>query len=126
MELFLPMTKNGKPFRLPIVPEHLAVLASMRGLHPRWVFPGRCNGDHLLEPERIPGYTVHSLRHTFGTTAGEIGVSEDSIGRLLNHTSGKVTARYVRPSLDALRPAMAATVAELQRRMRGDAVALAA
>lgn len=37
--IHLPMTKNGRSFDLPILPVHHEILAPVRGLHRRWVFP---------------------------------------------------------------------------------------
>jgi len=47
----------------------------------------------------------------------EAGVLEEIVGRLLNHTPLSITGRrYVKPSLDALRPSMETTVKELRSR----------
>jgi hypothetical protein len=48
----------------------------------------------------------------------EAGILEEVVGRLLNHTPLNLTGQqYVRPSLDALRPAMQTTCDELDRRL---------
>jgi hypothetical protein len=48
----------------------------------------------------------------------EAGVIEEIVGRLLNHTPLSITGhRYVRPSLDALRPAMETICTELSARV---------
>jgi hypothetical protein len=45
-------------------------------------------------------------------------VLEEIVGRLLNHTPLSITGqRYVRPSLDALRPSMEIACKELQDRI---------
>jgi hypothetical protein len=47
----------------------------------------------------------------------EAGGIVDLVGRLLNHSPVSVTGqRYVRPSIDALRPAMELACGELRRR----------
>jgi hypothetical protein len=49
----------------------------------------------------------------------EAGVLEEIVGRLLNHTPLSITGqRYVKPSLDALRPSMEMVCEELNRRLR--------
>lgn len=39
--------------------------------------------------------TPHTLRHTFGSVAGELGYSELTIAAMLGHAAGSVTGRYV-------------------------------
>ena len=57
---------------------------------------------------------------TFATVAIEVSVLEEVVGRLLNHTPITITgARYVRPSLDALRPSMEIVCSELANRIEG-------
>lgn len=71
---------------------------------------------HLANPARID-WSPHAHRRTFATVAVEAGVLEEIVGRLLNHTPQTVTgARYVKPSLDALRPAVDAATQEITRR----------
>jgi integrase len=43
----------------------------------------------------LDGVTPHVLRHTFASTAGDLGYSELTIAGLLGHASGSVTADYV-------------------------------
>jgi hypothetical protein len=51
----------------------------------------------------------------------EPGVLEEVVGRVLNHTPISITGhRYVRPTLDALRPAMQTICSELSNRMTSD------
>ena len=115
--IHLPMTKNGRSFDLPILQHHHEILAPLRGLSRRWVFPSPKSADgHLTNPARIE-WGPHAHRRTFATVAMEAGVLEEVVGRLLNHTPLSITGqRYVKPSLDALRPAMERVCAELARR----------
>ncbi|MDU8944694.1 tyrosine-type recombinase/integrase [Ovoidimarina sediminis] len=115
--IHLPMTKNGRSFDLPILQVHHEILAPVRGLHRRWVFPSpRGPEGHLSGPKRLK-WGPHAHRRTFATVAMEAGVLEEVVGRLLNHTPLSITGqRYVRPSLDALRPAMQTVCDELARR----------
>ena len=65
--------------------------------------------------------TLHSLRHTFATTAVEAGIPEEVVGRLLNHASRTITGqRYVRPNLEFMRSAMQIAADELMRRLQYD------
>jgi integrase len=48
------------------------------------------------------GITLHTLRHSFATTANMLGCSEPTIAALLGHSRGTITARYVHHVDDAL------------------------
>lgn len=113
----LPITKNGRSFDLPILPLHHDILAPLRGLHPRLVFPSpKSPSGRVTQPERI-SWSPHAHRRTFATVAVEAGVLEEIVGRLLNHTPLSITGqRYARPSLDALRPSMEVACRELRVR----------
>ena len=115
--IHLPMTKNGRAFDLPIGAGHHEILAHLRELRREWVFPSpKATTGHLANPMRID-WSPHAHRRTYATVAGEAGVLEEIVGRLLNHTPQTVTgARYVKPSLDALRPAMTTITEEIARR----------
>jgi integrase len=117
--IHLPMTKNGRSFDLPIIDLHHEILAPMKGLHRKWVFPSPKGPDgRLSAPQRLQ-WSPHAHRRTFATVAMEAGVLEEIVGRLLNHTPLSITGqRYVRPSLDALRPSMEVVCGELERRTR--------
>lgn len=121
--IHVPMTKNGRSFDLPILQIHHEIMAPLRGLSRRWVFPSPKGPDgRLAAPQRFR-WNPHTHRRTFATVAMEAGVLEEIVGRLLNHTPLSITGqRYARPSLDALRPSMEATCVELQRRTGGGAV----
>ena len=115
--IHLPMTKNGRSFDLPILQLHHEILAPVRGLSRKWVFPSPKRSDgRLSNPQRL-SWSMHAHRRTFATVAVEAGVLEEVVGRLLNHTPHSITGqRYVRPSLDALRPAMTVICNELSKR----------
>jgi len=117
-QIHLPMTKNGRSFDLPIVQRHHEILAPLQGLSRNWVFPSpKAPTGHLQAPTRMK-WSPHTHRRTFATVAMEAGILEEVVGRLLNHTPLNLTGqRYVRPSLDALRPAMQTTCDEMDRRL---------
>lgn len=115
--LHLPMTKNGRSFDFPISDIHHEILAPMRGLNRKWVFPSPKSGaGHLTGPKRIR-WSPHAHRRTFATVAVEAGVLEEVVGRLLNHTPLSITGqRYTKPSIDALRAPLVVVCGELSRR----------
>jgi integrase len=115
--IHLTITKNGRPFDLPIVDIHHEILEPMRSLSREWVFPApKSRSGHLECPKRIE-WSPHAHRRTFATVAMEAGILEEIVGRLLNHTPLSITGqRYARPSLDALRPAMQVVCDELEQR----------
>ena len=115
--IHLPMTKNGRSFDLPLLQRHHEILGPVRSLSDQWVFPSpKSNAGYLQNPKRIE-WSPHAHRRTFATVAMEAGVLEEIVGRLLNHTPISITGqRYVKPSLDALRPPMEIICQELVRR----------
>jgi len=116
--IHIPVTKNGRPFDLPILGVHHAILDPMRRLHQEWVFPARRSASGYLKNPKQITWSPHAHRRTFATVAMEAGVIEEIVGRLLNHTPVSITGhRYVRPSLDALRPAMESICSELSARI---------
>ena len=105
--IHLPMTKNGRSFDLPILQVHHEILAPVRGLSAQWVFPSPRNPEGRLSAPQRMRWGPHAHRRTFATVAMEAGVLEEIVGRLLNHTPISITGqRYVKPSIDALRPSM--------------------
>jgi integrase len=51
----------------------------------------------LVARAGLAGVTPHTLRHAFGSVAGDLGYAEAIIATLLGHAGGTVTARYVHP-----------------------------
>ncbi len=116
--IHLPVTKNGRSFDLPILQSHHEILAPLRGLSSKWVFPSPKGNEGRLSAPRRMRWSPHAHRRTFATVAIEAGVLEEIVGRLLNHTPLSITGqRYVRPSVDALRPAMEIVCKEISSRL---------
>lgn len=91
--IHLPITKNGRPFDLPIVDVHREILESMRSLGREWVFPARkSRSGHLQCPKRIE-WSPHAHRRTFATVAMEADILEEIVGRLLDHTPSSSRGR---------------------------------
>lgn len=86
-----------------------------------WVFPApRGSGSFGGAPGTIERFTAraglsdvgaHTLRHSFASTAGDLGYSDSTIGAMLGHAGSTVTSRYVH-HLDAVLIAAADKVSE--------------
>jgi integrase len=99
----LPDSKSGPQVR----PIGRAAVESIKGQgNDQWVFPaarGRTGHftalsqvlDRICERATLKGITLHTLRHTFASIAGDLGFSELTIAGLLGHTAGSVTSGYV-------------------------------
>ena len=121
--IHLPVTKNGRSFDLPILPAHHEILEPMKRLSRTWVFPSpNAAAGHITAPRKL-NWSPHAHRRTFATVAIEVGVLEEIVGRLLNHTPLSITGqRYAMPSLEALKPAMETVCAEMTSRLSGPGV----
>lgn len=115
--LHLPMTKNGRAFDLPLLPEHHEIIEPMRMYRSDYVFHGKRQALHLKCPARIP-WSAHDHRRTFATIATtEAGLLEETVGRLLNHTPASVTgARYIVVGHEKLREPMSEVVSAFKRK----------
>ncbi|WP_338664110.1 tyrosine-type recombinase/integrase [Pararoseomonas sp. SCSIO 73927] len=63
--------------------------------------------------------TLHTLRHSFSSTASDLNYSDATIGVLLGHASGTVTGRYIH-HLDEVLAAADRVAAEVRRQMTGE------
>ena len=59
----------------------------------------------------LEGVSAHTLRHSFASTAGDLGYGDSTIGAMLGHAGSTVTSRYVH-HLDAVLIAAADRVSE--------------
>ena len=50
--------------------------------------------ERIAKRAKLRGVTLHTLRHSFATTANTMGLSEAAIAGMLGHARGSVTARY--------------------------------
>ena len=104
-QLRLSATKEGYSIRplgqpaadlLASLPHHAegdAVLASgpdgkpHAGLRRAWA--------RIVKRAKLKGVTLHTLRHSFATTANTLGCSEPTIAAMLGHSRGTMTSRYI-------------------------------
>lgn len=113
----IPITKNGTPQTVPLVPAVVEMLryrkASTKSL---FVFPGSGVTGHLVEPKKawarickaagLEDVRIHDLRRTCGSWQAKTGASLPIIGRSLNHQSASTTSIYARLDLDPVRTSM--------------------
>lgn len=91
-----------------------------------WLFPSdRHRGRHVTKlgcaHDRVCGdagvtFRLYDLRHTFATRAIEAGVPVAIVAALLGHSGLRTIHRYVHPSAEAQREAMALVEAAAKRR----------
>jgi integrase len=97
-------SKEGASVR-PIGSPAFAVLATLsRREGCEWVLPGERRDlpygglkgvwRDVMKRAGLSGVTLHALRHSFASVAGDLGFAEATIGALLGHASGTVTGRY--------------------------------
>jgi integrase len=103
--LRLGTTKTGKSIR-PIGDAALAVLRdACERSSSKYVFPSITNNTkhHIgltealqrIGGDKVPGLTSHGLRHSFSSTAEDIGFSIPTIKALIGHSSAGVTEGYI-------------------------------
>jgi integrase len=51
--------------------------------------------ERIVKRAKLSDVTLHTLRHSFATTANTLGCSEPTIAAMLGHSRGTVTSRYV-------------------------------
>ena len=112
---FLLVRAKGGHDRLIPVTAEIAGLIRTRCAADRdgWAFPSR-DGGHIRPrwasklAARVlpPGWSLHSLRHRFATTAYSADRDLLAVQRLLGHSSVATTQRYTAPPDDAMRRAL--------------------
>jgi integrase len=95
-----------------------------------YLFPSDGGQSHFIAADGVLGrickrlgwtdVTPHTLRHTFGSMAGELGYSELTIAAMLGHAAGSVTSRYVHLD-EAVQSAVERVAMEIARLLDGDA-----
>jgi len=100
-----PRTKSGPQLR--VIGSTAVKLLKQQKQHGdnRYVFPSEVGDGHFVGLVRVlqrvcaaaqlEEVTLHVLRHTFASVAGDLGFSELTIAGLLGHSARGVTQRYV-------------------------------
>jgi integrase len=111
-------SKNHKPRTVPLTKRARTILDRLKaksGLVFRSAEGGRLYHTWLDQQHaavrtalKLPAeFVLHSLRHTFGTRLGEAGADAFTIMKLMGHSSVVVSQKYVHPSTDAMKAAIA-------------------
>lgn len=119
-----PDTKGDAQLRA-IGPQALKVIAAQPEIVGNaYVFPSTVGGgpftavsaclQRVCSLAGINGVTPHTLRHTFGSVAGDLGFSELTIRAMLGHASQSITQDYVHID-EALKLAVRRTSDEIAR-----------
>jgi len=129
MVLRLQKTKTGKSIR-PIGAAALAVIKEASALSgSKYVFPSVTSEERHhagltrwlkgLAGEAVPGITSHGLRHSFGSTAEDLGFSLPTIKALLGHAGSSVTEGYIHKVDSALISAATRIAQHIDETMNG-------
>lgn len=104
-------SKEGRSVR-PIGSAAMRLLGAIRERSPgAYVVPATRGGggfggvpdamERYTKRAGLPGIGAHTLRHSFASTAGDLGFSDSTIGAMLGHAGSTMTSRYVH-HLDAV------------------------
>ena len=72
-----------------------------------------------MAAEAVPGITSHGLRHSFGSTAEDLGFSLPTIKALLGHAGSSVTEGYIHKVDSALISAATQIAQHIDETMNG-------
>ena len=100
---------------------HPYAFPSMTGAGPYQASPACFK--RLCQWAGIEGATLHTLRHTFGSIAAELGFTELTIRAMLGHASQNVTQDYIHVD-EALKLAVRKTSDEIARLLNEGAASL--
>jgi len=119
--------KNGETRLVLLNRVAKAVVESMRGIHPEYVFayrgrPIQTMNNTAWQSARqragLPQVRVHDLKHTFGRRLRAAGVSFEDRQDLLGHKSGRITTHYSNAELQNLIDAANRVCADDPRKSR--------
>lgn len=108
---------STRPIGLPAVEslEHLKTTAvgeyvfpGIRGSEAFGSFPNHWR--KIFGASEIPNFTAHVLRHSFASTANDLGMTESTVAALVGHSTGSITSKYIH-SIDSVLIMAADTVA---------------
>jgi integrase len=75
--------------------------------------------ERIIKRTKLKGVILHTLRHSFATTANTLGFSEPTIAAMLGHSRGTMTSRYVHVVDDTLLAAADRVAGAIARAMDG-------
>jgi integrase len=111
-QLRLANTKEGSSVRplgqpaadlLARIPRHADVDAAILSWRDGRRYGGlRRAWEGIIKRANLKGVVLHTLRHSFATTANTLGFSEPTIAAMLGHSRGTMTSRYVHVVDDTL------------------------
>jgi hypothetical protein len=120
-------TKKGGSTR-PIGQPAFEILATLpRVAACPYVLLAACGGGlphgfrRIAKRAGVTGVTAHTLRHSFASTAGDLGYSEPPIAAMLRQAAGSVTGRYIHHLDTVLVDAANRVAARIPAAMTGDA-----
>lgn len=76
--------------------------------------------DRISERAGFVGFSPHTLRHSFATTANDLGCSEPTIAAMLGHSRGTMTSKYVHHVDDTLLAAADRVAGVIARALAGE------
>jgi len=102
LELSVPISKGGRPRRVPLAPE---IAAELRGRVGRLMpySSGSTMRKRVIKATGIAGFSVHRLRHSYACRLVDAGVPLNEIQRLLGHSTIKITERYASADQSTIR-----------------------
>ena len=79
--------------------------------------------ERIVKRTKLRNITLHTLRHSFATTANTLGCSEPTIAAMLGHSRGTMTSRYVHVVDDTLLAAADRVSGAIAQAMSGKSAA---
>jgi integrase len=76
--------------------------------------------ERIAKRAKLPGVSLHTLRHSFATTANTLGCSEPTIAAMLGHSRGTMTSRYVHVVDETLLAAADRVAGTIARALAGE------
>lgn len=113
----IPVTKQGRPHRLPLTEQSRQVLERLPSrTESIYLFPSPRTGkpycsifqswDRVRQNAGMPELRIHDLRHSFASFLVNSGRSLYEVQRLLGHSNSRTTQRYAHLSNDSLAEAI--------------------
>ncbi len=111
--LLVPVSKSGRPRRIALSSEAVALLRSLRpAANTGYIFPSPVTGhgfpslfypwDRIRRRARLLDVRLHDLRHSFASFLVNEGVSLYVVQALLGHTQARTTQRYAHLAQETL------------------------